>query len=160
MSSVTWFTIVYKHHNIHIFTIIDQLNMNDTIKYIMYIGSLPWVLSWIWPSLRYSHCSLFLVHCSLFIVQQHSQHQVLPVAVVIIVVEFLLVVSITVSDMLINWRLERHLSRVLLVYRLSPRQPLSQCSHQLVDNQTPWAPSTASTQGLVELPSPCGQLLQ
>ena len=59
------FTIAYQHHNTHIFTIIDQLNMNDTIKYIMYIGSLPRVLSWIWPSLRYSHCSLFLVDCSL-----------------------------------------------------------------------------------------------
>ena len=127
MSSVTWFTIVYNHHNIHIFTIIDQLNMNDTIKYIMYIGSLPWVLSWIWPSLRYSHCSLFLVDCSLsgsIPSIRFSLWLLLSSSLNVLLVgfrQFVVIVSITVSDMLINWRLERHLPRVLLVYRLSPR---------------------------------------
>ena len=101
--------------------------MNDTIKYIMYIGSLPWVLSWIWPSLRYSHCSWFLVDCSLsgsipsirfslWLLLSSSLNVLL-----VVLRQFVVIVSITVSDMLINWRLERHLSRVLLVYRLSPR---------------------------------------
>ena len=127
MSSVTWFTIAYQHHNTHIFTIIDQLNMNDTIKYIMYIGSLPRVLSWIWPSLRYSHCSLFLVHCSLSSSTPSIRFflwLLLSSSLNVLLVgfrQFVVIISITVSDMLINWRLERHLSRVLLVYRLSPR---------------------------------------
>ena len=90
--------------------------MNDTIKYIMYIGSLPWVLSWIWPSLRYSycHCSLFLVHCSLsnstpsirfsrWLLLSSSLNVLL-----VVLIRFVVIVSNTVTDMLINWRLERH----------------------------------------------------
>ena len=127
MSSVTWFTIAYQHHNTHIFTIIDQLNMNDTIKYIMYIGSLPWVLSWIWPSLRYSHCSWFLVDCSLsgsipsirfslWLLLSSSLNVLL-----VVFSQFMIIVSNTVTDMLINRRLERHLPRVLLVHCLGPK---------------------------------------
>ena len=127
MSSVTWFTIAYQHHNTHIFTIIDQLNMNDTIKYIMYIGSLPWVLSWIWPSLRYSHCSLFLVHCSLSSSTPSIRFSVWLLlssslnVLLVVFSQFMIIVSNTVTDMLINRRLERHLPRVLLVHCLGPK---------------------------------------